>query len=57
MDTRSLLDPVQVQLQRRFISLQIARQAPYPPRILHTIAGFCDAAHFQWLGCRQVISL
>jgi hypothetical protein len=57
MDTRPILDPVQVQLQRQLLLLQVARQAPYPPRILHTIAGLCDAAHRQRLGRRQVINL
>jgi len=53
MDTRPILDPVQVQLQRRFIPLQVARSAlylPHLPRILHTIAGLCDAAQFKGLG-------
>jgi len=59
MDTRPILDPVQVQLQRQLIALPLARKAPYPPhlpQILQTIAGLCDASHFKRLGRRQVIN-
>lgn len=56
MDTRPILDLVLVQLQRQVVPLQVARQTIYPPRILHTMAGLCDATHFQRLERRQVIN-
>jgi len=55
MDTRPILDPVQVQLQCQLIPLRLAGKAPYLshlPQILQSIAGLCDAGRFKRLGRR-----
>jgi hypothetical protein len=55
MDTRTIYDQVRVQMQHHVVLRKVATQTPYPPRILHAIAGLYDAAHIHRHRRRRVI--